>query len=437
MMKHRNRIMFAGMIGNLIEAFDMAIGGLLSVYLAKYLIGDTTKGLLMIFITFFTGYLARPLGAFLLGLFSDAYGRKITLAASIISMGIATTAIGFIPSRESIGVYAWIILLVLRVIQSFSCGAEYLNSSAYLVENAEDSYKGYTGSWASFGCAAGLLLASVVTLGVTGFISYYPESEWIVWRVPFILALLGSSIGLYIRFFIPESLEYILYYSDQPKPKISKVFKEAISYFYQHKLRTIHVFVLSSLGVTTTFMFYIYGPTQAHIYGTFSDNQIIISNIFSLITLLMILPLAGRLSDKLSQQKMILIAALGFLGLSQPFLFILSYGTFFQFIIIQCLISVPSAIYCATVPVMLTNMFPINLRCTVLSVLYSSAASLSAGLTPLLSLILLKKTHIATAPALLVAVLVMLTILTMFLKMMKRRNWFNMLSMKGNRIKTV
>jgi MFS transporter, MHS family, proline/betaine transporter len=436
-MKHCNRIMFAGMIGNLIEAFDMAIGGLLSVYLAKYLIGDTAKGLLMIFATFFTGYLARPLGAFALGLFSDAYGRKITLAASIISMGIATTAIGFIPSRESIGVSAWVILLVLRVVQSFSCGAEYLNSSAYLVENAEESHKGYSGSWASFGCAAGLLLASIVTLGVTAFISYNPEAEWIIWRVPFIFALLGSSIGLYIRFFIPESLEYILYYSEQPKPKVSKVFKEALCYFYQNKLRTIHVFVLSALGVTTTFMFYIYGPTQAHIYGTFSDNQIILSNIFSLMMLLVVMPLAGRLSDRLSQEKMVLISALGFLGLSQPFLFILSYGTFAQFIVIQCLISVPSAIYCATVPVMLTKMFPINLRCTVLSVLYSSAASLSAGLTPLLSLILLKKTHTCTAPALLVGGLVVVTILTMSLKVMKNKKWFNLIPWKWDKTSTV
>lgn len=422
-MKHRHRIMFAGMIGNLIEAFDMAICGLLSVYLAKYLIGNSSMGLLMVFITFFAGYLARPLGAFILGLFSDTYGRKITLAASIVSMGIATTAIGFIPSRESIGSAAWVILLILRIVQSFSCGAEYLNSSAYLVENADENQKGYAGSWASFGSTAGLLMASLVTLGVTVFVSYYPEIEWIVWRVPFIFALLGSSIGLYIRYFIPESLEYVLYYADHPKPKLSKVFKEALHYFYENKLRTLHVFVLSALGVTTTFLFYIYGPTQAHIYGTFTDNQIIISNIFSLVILLAIFPLAGKISDKLSPEKMILISGLGFLGLSQPFLFILSYGTLPQFILVQCLIAIPSAMYYATVPVMLTKMFPLNLRCTVLSVLYSSAASLSAGLTPLLSLILLKKTHTCTAPALLVAVLVILSMITMSLKMMKRKKW--------------
>src|SRR3990167_881444 len=184
MIKHQTRIILAGMMGNLIEAFDMAICGLLSIYFAKCLIGDTNKGLSIVFFTFFAGYIARPIGAAVLGLFSDKYGRKITLAISILSMGIVTTLIGFIPSHSSIGMNSMVILLILRIIQSFSCGAEYLNSSTYLVENAEVSNTGYTGSWASFGAMAGLLIASVTALIVARLTSAYPELEWIVWRVP-------------------------------------------------------------------------------------------------------------------------------------------------------------------------------------------------------------------------------------------------------------
>lgn len=140
-MKHQTRIIVAGTLGNLIESFDMAICGLLSVYIAKYLIGDASKGLFLVFLTFFAGYLARPIGAMIMGLLSDIYGRKIILAGSILSMGVATTFIGFIPPHTTIGIFSVITLLVLRIIQSFSCGAEYLNSSAYLVENAEASKK--------------------------------------------------------------------------------------------------------------------------------------------------------------------------------------------------------------------------------------------------------------------------------------------------------
>ena len=415
-MKHQNRIILGVVLGNLIEAFDLAICGLLSVYLAKYLVGGGRAGLLMIFATFFAGYLARPLGAFTLGLFSDVYGRKITLAASIMAMGISTASIGFIPSHEYMGHYSMILLLILRVIQSFSCGVEYLNSSAYLVENATLTHKGLSGSWASFGSTAGLLCASIVSLMVTWVINLNPSLEPYVWRLPFILALIGSSIGLYIRMFLPESLEYILYYSEQPKPNAKKIFKSAFVYCLQHKLKTLHVFFLSGLGVTTTFLFYIYGPTQAHINGLFNDNQIILSNIIALIVLLCTLPIAGKLSDKVPQDKLVIFSACGFVVLANLFFSTLTSGHYLYFIIAQSLMSIPSGVYYATVPVMLTNMYPLNLRCTVLSVIYAIAASLSAGITPIISLVLMQKTHSSSSPALIIAGLVGMTLITLFSK---------------------
>lgn len=406
-MRHQTRIILAAMLGNLIEAFDMAICGLLAVYFAKYLMddGDVNKGLLIVFATFFVGYLARPIGAMFLGGLSDVYGRKIMLAASILSMGIATTLIGFIPPNSSIGIASMVILLGLRFVQSFSCGAEYLNSSAYLVENADASHKGFSGSWASFGSMAGLLVASIVTLAITNSVIQYPELEWAIWRLPFILALLGSSIGLYVRLFIPESLEYITYYANHPKPKFIGILHQSFQYIRENKLKSSYVFALSCLGVTTTFQIYIYGPMQAHLYGNLTDHQIIVSNIISLIVMLSVFPIIGKLSDKVNREKIVIAAGFGFLFLSQPYFYMLSYGHYSSLILFQSLISIPAAAYYATVPVMLAEMFPLNLRCTVLSVLYSTAASLSAGLTPLVSLILLRKTQSSMAPTLLVIVL--------------------------------
>lgn len=420
MMKHQTRIILAGMMGNLIEAFDLAICGLLSVYLAKYLVGDTSKGLIIVFGTFLGGYLARPLGAMVLGLLSDVYGRKITLAASILSMGIATALIGLIPPNSSIGTASMVTLLILRITQSFSCGAEYLNSSAYLVENAETSHKGYSGSWAPFGAMAGTLAASLIVLVILSLIEVYPELEWAIWRLPFVLALLGSSIGLYIRLFIPESLEYVMYYADRPKPTFKGLFNQSFKYIAENKLKSLYVFALSCLGVTTTFQIYIYGPTQAHIYGHFSDHQIILSNIISLTVLLCVFPIIGKLSDRVNREKIVIAASLGFLILSQPYFYLLSYDNYSALVLIQCLISIPAAAYYATVPVMLAEMFPINLRCTVLSVLYSTAASLSAGLTPLLSLMLLKKTNNATSPTLLIIILVVFSLGLMWLKHLRK-----------------
>lgn len=401
-MKHQTRIIIAGTLGNLIESFDMAICGLLSVYIAKYLIGDASKGLFLVFLTFFAGYLARPIGAMIMGLLSDIYGRKIILAGSILSMGVSTTFIGFIPPQSSIGIFSVITLLVLRIIQSFSCGAEYLNSSAYLVENADASKKGYSGSWASFGAMSGMLVASLVALIVTYFTNHYPEHDWLIWRVPFVLALLGSSIGLYIRLCIPESMEYIMYYAEKPKPKFKCLLAESIDYIKINKIQSLYVFVLSCLGVTTTFQIYIYGPMQAHLYGHFQDHEIILSNILSLTVLLGVFPLVGKLSDKVNREKIVIFASIGFLILSQPFFYALSHHDIFNLLLGQVLIAIPAGAYYATVPVILSEMFPIKLRCTVLSVLYSTAASLSAGFAPLASFLLVKNTGIASSPSIIV-----------------------------------
>jgi MHS family proline/betaine transporter-like MFS transporter len=429
MIKHQTRIILAGMMGNLIESFDMAICGLLSLYLAKYLIGNASEGILLVFLTFFAGYLARPIGALVMGLFSDIYGRKIILAISILSMGISTAIIGFVPPKSTIGIASLFILLFLRIIQSFSCGAEYLNSSAYLVENAPSSRKGYTGSWASFGTMSGKLLASLMVLIVIYFNSKYPDLEWAIWRIPFVFALLGSSIGLYIRLCIPESMEYIMYYSDRSKPKLGNLFTDSCRYAKANKLQTLYVFILSCLGVTTTAQIFIYAPMQAHIYGGYSDHQIMMSNIISLIVLLSVFPLVGRLSDQINREKIVMAASIGFLILSQPFFYLLSHGDYYQLVLIQGLIALPAGAYYATVPVMLAEMFPINLRCTVLSILYSIAASLSAGLAPLLSLLLVKKTEIASSPSLLVFILVTAAFLIISLKHFNTRNYETELSL--------
>lgn len=421
-MKHQTRIILAGTLGNLIESFDMAICGLLSVYIAKYLIGDASKGLFLVFLTFFAGYLARPLGATLMGLLSDIYGRKIILAGSILSMGISTTLIGFIPSNSTIGIYSITGLLILRIIQSFSCGAEYLNSSAYLVENAETSKKGFSGSWASFGTMSGVLIASLISLAVTYCTRHYPELDWLIWRIPFVLALLGSSIGLYIRLCIPESLEYIMYYSERPKPEFKNLLVESLNYIKQNKIKSLYVFVLSCLGVTTTFQIYIYAPMQAHLYGHFQDHEIILSNIFSLIVLLAVFPLIGKLSDKVNREKIIIFASIGFLILSQPFFYILSHHNIYELLLGQALIAIPAGAYYATVPVMLSEMFPIKLRCTLLSVLYSTAASLSAGLAPLISLVLVRNTNAPSSPSILVFGLIGVVFTTIKIKRTYEKN---------------
>ncbi|KTD35068.1 proline/betaine transporter ProP6 [Legionella nautarum] len=199
-------------------------------------------------------------------------------------------------------------------------------------------------------------------------------------------------------------------------------FTQSVQYAKTNKLQALFVFILSCLGVTTTSQIFLYAPIQAHIYGTFSEHEIMMSNIISLIVLLWVFPIVGRLSDKINREKIVIVASIGFLFLSQPFFYFLSSGDFYQLAISQALIAIPAGAYYATVPVMLAEMFPINLRCTVLSVLYSVAASLSAGLTPLISLILVEKTGVTFSPSLIVLLLVFIVFICLYIQAIKSKN---------------
>lgn len=207
-----------------------------------------------------------------------------------------------------------------------------------------------------------------------------------------------------------------MYYADRPKPKFKNLLTESVNYIKNNKIQSLYVFVLSCLGVTTTFQIYIYGPMQAHLYGNLQDYQIIVSNIISLVVLLSVFPLVGKLSDKINREKIVITASIGFLIFSQPFFNTLSHEDFYRLVFNQALIAIPAGAYYATVPVMLAEMFPIKLRCTVLSVLYSTAASMSAGLAPLLSFALVKKTNSASSPSILVFVLIAITFAIMIFK---------------------
>ncbi|SUQ35598.1 Proline porter II [Legionella maceachernii] len=268
---------------------------------------------------------------------------------------------------------------------------------------------------------SGMLIASFVALGVTYCTNNHPEYDWLIWRMPFIIALLGSSIGLYIRLYIPESMEYIMYYAERPKPKFKNLLTESANYIKNNRIQSVYAFVLSCLGVTTTFQIYIYGPMQAHLYGNFLDYEILVSNIISLTVLLTVFPLVGKLSDKINREKIVIYASVGFLIFSQPFFYTLSGNNLYKLILGHSLIAIPAGAYYATVPVILSEMFPIKLRCTVLSILYSTAASLSAGLAPLLSLLIVTKTGIASSPFILVFTLVICSFILMNIKHTRKK----------------
>ncbi|WP_133127554.1 MFS transporter [Legionella nagasakiensis] len=407
-MKHQNKIILGGFMGNLVEAYDVSICYFLSYELSTVLIGDNKGNPTIVLTLIFLAYLAKPVGAFILGLLSDLYGRKNILIGSILVMGLSTALIGCIPGYAHIGLFSAAALLTLRIIQSMALGSEFLNSASFLVESGDNKQRGFRGCWSSVGVKAGYLLACLVT-EITRTYGISAEHGW-TWRIPFLLALVTTLVGISIRFGMPESLAYITYYADRKKPTTRSIYQQSIQFVRQYPFLFNYAFFASFLSVATGFFFYLYIPMHAVNYSALPREFIVHSTILSLVFVTLLIPVFGRLSDKQDRLKMLLYATLGILILSYPFMHAINFGSALCFFTMQLLISVPCACYYSVSSVLLIELFPLQIRCTALSIIFSIAASLAAGLPPLLADYLARVTHHPNAPSLIMILLAIIVL---------------------------
>lgn len=409
-MKHQNKAILGGLMGNVVEAYDMSICYFMAAEISRYLIGDNKGNLTIVLLLVFIAYLAKPIGAFILGLFSDLYGRKNVLMVSILIMGISTALIGVIPGYQQIGLAAAGLLLTLRIIQSMALGSEFLNSASLLVESGDEKQRGFRGCWSSVGVKGGYLIACLVVEGLRYYAKGHPEMES-VWRLPFLFALFTTIIGFLIRAKMPESLAYVVYYANRAKPTTRDIYKQSLNYIKKYPFMFHYAFFSSFLSVTTGFFFYLYIPLHAIQYANLSHSLIMMSNILSLAFVTVLIPIFGWISDKQDRLKMLTFASSGLLVLAYPFMHGINYGGAGYYILMQLLISIPCACYYSVATVLLTELFPLQIRCTALSIIYSIGASLAAGLPPLLSDYLARTTQMPSSPSIIIMVLAFIVLI--------------------------
>src|SRR5262249_14710210 len=147
---------------------------------------------------FGVGFLMRPLGSILFGIYGDRHGRRKALSAVIFLMALSTFAIGLLPSYQQIGVLAPILLFILRLLQGLSAGGEWGGSTAYIVEYATEGKRGYVGSWQQVSVGSGFLLGSISATALNFGLSDDALLAW-GWRVPFLLGIVVGLIGAYLR----------------------------------------------------------------------------------------------------------------------------------------------------------------------------------------------------------------------------------------------
>ncbi len=199
-------VILASSLGTIFEWYDFFLYGILAALLGKlfFATGNATTELLFSLFAFAIGFFFRPLGAVLFGYFGDRIGRKYTFLVTITLMGLATAAIGLLPTYASAGIWAPVLLLGLRTLQGLALGGEYGGAAIYVAEHAPPGKRGMFTGWIQASVAGGFLLCLAVVLACHALISDADFAAW-GWRVPFLLSLLMLGLSLYIRLKLSES----------------------------------------------------------------------------------------------------------------------------------------------------------------------------------------------------------------------------------------
>jgi MHS family proline/betaine transporter-like MFS transporter len=204
-----HQALWAAAIGNLLEWYDFGVYAYLaSLIAAKFFpSSDSTASLLAAFAAYGVGFLARPLGGIVIGRLGDARGRKAALVLTIFLMAFGTVGLGVLPSYESIGVLAPILLVILRLVQGLAAGGEWGTSTAFMVEWAPEGRRGFFGSFQQVSTAGGSLLGSGIAAILTSSLTPAAMLDW-GWRVPFLLGVVLLFVGAYLRQNVDETPSY-------------------------------------------------------------------------------------------------------------------------------------------------------------------------------------------------------------------------------------
>lgn len=308
-------------VGTVIEWYDWAIySNAAALILNELFFPDLspTVGILASLATFAAGLVARPVGGLILGHIGDIYGRRPVLIATFLIMGVATTLVGCLPTYETIGIAAPILLVVLRLAQGFGAGAEYAGATSMVVEDAPPSRRGYFASLPIMGMVAGIALAAAVTAGM----SYLPRDQlasW-GWRVPFLLSIVMVFVGVVIRMKVPES-------------KVFEKVKEAkriVRLPLGELLRSQPKTVLTAMAANAPLTFNIYVIQVfglSYVAGRGIANSVpLVGLLLGCILGIILCPIAGTLADRYGRRRT--YASFCFFNgtFSGPFFLLLSTG---------------------------------------------------------------------------------------------------------------
>jgi metabolite-proton symporter len=382
----QRRARLGSFIGTTIEWYDFYLYGTAAALVFPHLFFPSYSpltGTLLALLTYSAGFIARPLGGVIMGHFGDRIGRKAMLVSSLMIMGVATTLIGVLPTFAVAGIWAPILLLVLRIVQGFGVGGEWGGAVLVAVEHAPPSRRGLFGAWPQAGVPAGLLLANGVFMSLTLTLSDEAFMTW-GWRVGFLASSVMIAIGLLIRLKMEETPDF------QKAKDDGHIAKFPIVEVFRKQWKQVLLAV--GIKMSQNAIFYIitvfaltYVTTVLELPRSVALIGVLAASVVSMFTILFF----GRLSDEYGRRRVYLIGAVLSALFAFPFFLLMDtksslliWASIVIGLVFHDLMYGPQAAF-------MSELFEPELRYTGASVGYQVASLLAGGLSPVLAVLLL------------------------------------------------
>lgn len=313
----------SGWIGSALEYYDFFIYVSAAALIFPQLFfpkGDPTVAIVASLATYGVGYVARPIGAFVLGHWGDTHGRKQVLVLCMFLMGFSTVAVGLLPTYEQVGLLAPALLVFLRLVQGFAVAGEISGASSMILEHAPFGRRGFFASFTLQGVQAGQIMAAAVFLPLQAFMAPEAFMSW-GWRIPFLLSVIVIAMGYVIRKEVDETPAFAEEGEQGKVPKAPIV--EALQTSWKDILRVICMSLMNVIPTVTSVFGAAYAVQAS--YGIGFDKSVylwipVLGNILAVI----VIPFVGNLSDRIGRRPPIIVGALGAGLLSFAYLYAIS-----------------------------------------------------------------------------------------------------------------
>jgi metabolite-proton symporter len=383
------RVALASYIGTTIEYYDFFIYGLAAalVFRTEFFPGfSPLAGTLAALGTFAVGFIARPIGGIVMGHFGDRVGRKTMLVVALLTMGVATTLIGLLPSYAQIGIWAPVLLVVLRLVQGVGVGGEWAGAVLMAVENAPPRRRALYGAFPQLGLPTGILLSQLAFLVLTSSLSPETFVAW-GWRVAFLVSAVLIVVGLVIRLRFEESPRFA-----QVKAA-NTVERRPVVEVLRTSWRQILIGGFGSIAVGSVGYFISLFLVQYGVSTLGLSSQTMLWCLTGVSLLWIVMTLVGGLAgDRFGRRRTFAAGAILAMAWAFPTFWLFDTRSVPLIVLALAVLVVANSLISGPMPSLLTDMFPVRIRYSGSSLCYTVGSILGGGFTPLLSTALLAAT---------------------------------------------